>query len=372
MKGSFLISGNTRINGLLKIYVAATIVLSLLLLVSGCSNEVKQGNAKLERPIIKGLKVETINKMLVPDYYEATGTVRSKTTSIISSKIMGAVTAVNVKEGDRVRQGQLLITIDNRDLASNLSRAEGGLKEAEARKDLADVTYERYKNLYDENALSRQEFDSVATQRKIADEGLRMAKAEVSGAKTMYSFSRITSPLNGIVTERKIDPGSMAVPGVPLITIEDTGHYRLEASVDESYIRYLKSGMDIPVRIDSIGKNLKGRLVEVSSVDPMSRSALIKIDLPSEGLQSGLYGSALIPVGQKTALIVPKDAVVERGELTGIYVVENSGIIHYRLIRTGRMRQDGIEVISGLSSGERVVVSGVDRAVDGGRIEASR
>lgn len=352
------------------IFIFCCLLLSAYsLLLIGCKGKVKPGTAEVKRQVVTGVTLAEVHPAQVDDYYETSGTVRAKTISVIASRMMGTVTSVKVREGDRVHAGQVLMTIDDRDVAQRVKAAEKAVEAAKQNKALADITYQRYKKLRDEKAISMQEIDQIETQKKVADMEYERAKAMLAEAQVHHGFTRITAPTSGIVTEKKIELGSMAVPGVPILTVEDNSSYRIEANVDERLSGKLKIGTPVNVVIDSIGQEVKGRISEiVPSVDPMSRTFLVKIDLKAPSLKTGLYGKVLIPEGKKEAILVPKKAIVEKGQLVGVYTVDSKGVVTYRLIKTGKKYGEQVEILSGLSGGEKIIVDGVDKAVDGGVI----
>ncbi|MDP2156381.1 MAG: efflux RND transporter periplasmic adaptor subunit, partial [Nitrospirota bacterium] len=301
------------------------------------------------------------------EYIETSGTVKAKTTSIVSSRIMGTVTSLKVKEGDRVQAGQVLAIIDGSDLVQRVMAAEKGVETARQQKALADITYQRYKNLHDEKALTGQELDQVETQKKVSKLEYERAQAMHQEAQVYHGFTRVTAPVSGVVTEKKTDLGSMAVPGMPLFTIEDTSGYRIEANIDEKHAGKVKQGMEARIYIEALGREIRGIITEVvPSVDSMTRTFLVKISISGEGLRNGSYGKVSIPAGKKEALLVNKKAIVEKGQLTGVYVVDANSIVTYRLIRPGRLYGDRVEVLSGLNTNERIIVDNVEKAVDGG------
>ncbi len=341
-----------------------------LLLLFGCKDKVKPGTAEVKRQAVTGVTLAEVHPAQVDEYYETSGTVRAKTISVIASRVMGTVTSVKVKEGDRVHAGQVLMTIDDRDVAQRVKAAEKTVEAAKQNKSLMDITYQRYKNLHDEKAISQQEIDQIETQKKVSDMEYERAKAMLAEAQIYHGFTRISAPTSGVVTEKKIELGSMAVPGMPILTIEDNSYFRIEANVDERLSGKLKIGMPVDVIIDSIGQEAKGRITEIiPAVDPMSRTFLIKIDLKMPSLKTGLYGKVLIPEGKREAILVPQKAIVEKGQLVGVYVVDDKGVITYRLIKAGKKYGEQIEVLSGLNGGEKIIVDGVEKAVDGGIIK---
>ena len=341
-----------------------------LLLLFGCKDKVKPGTAEVKGQAVTGVTLAEVHPAQVDEYYETSGTVRAKTISVIASRVMGTVTSVKVKEGDRVHAGQVLMTIDDRDVAQRVKAAEKAVEAAKQNKSLMDITYQRYKNLHDEKAISQQEIDQIETQKKVSDMEYERAKAMLAEAQIYHGFTRISAPTSGVVTEKKIELGSMAVPGIPILTVEDNSYFRIEGNVDERLSGKLKIGMPVDVIIDSIGQEAKGRITEIiPAVDPMSRTFLIKIDLKMPSLKTGLYGKVLIPEGKREAILVPQKAIVEKGQLVGVYVVDNKGVITYRLIKAGKKYGEQIEILSGLSGGEKIIVDGVEKAVDGGIIK---
>jgi multidrug efflux pump subunit AcrA (membrane-fusion protein) len=389
--------------------VSATILLAAISV--SCSRKHEAGMVKAS---ITKVTIEKVASGPVDDFYEAAGTVRSKTTSTLSSKTLGNVLAIRVLEGDHVRAGQTLIEIDNRDAAAQLQKAQAGVREtknaldeadrniqaaqatkaaSEASLALAASTNDRYQKLFERRSVSPQEFDEVQTKYKLAqaeaERATRMlaslnarrnqalarieqARSDVSSAQVFASYARVTSPINGIVTAKQIDTGMMATTGAPLLTVEDDSHYRLEASVEESQLSRITIGDRVGVQIDATGDEaLSGRVAEiVPAADPVSRSYAVKIDLPQrKNLRSGLYGKARFSRDPKQAITIPATAIIHRGQLTGVFVVDDAGIAHMRLIATGKSTGNRIEVLGGLSDGERIVVDRVDAISDGNRVE---
>jgi RND family efflux transporter MFP subunit len=346
--------------------IAALIFLTLL---AGCGDRVGPGTAEVKRQAITGVTVTAVQLSKISDDYETSGTVRAKVTSNIASRVTGTVTAVHVRAGERVKAGQLLATIDDREAAQKVRAAEQAVESANQSRSMADLTYQRYKRLHDEKALARQEIDQIETQKKVAGANYEQAKAGLEEARVWQGFTRITAPAAGVVTDKRVDPGSMAMPGMPLFTIESDGGFQLEVSVDEALSGKLQVGTNTAVAIDTIGLNTTGKIIEVvPAVDPATRTFIVKIALADKGLKSGLFARVRLPRGEREALLVPKGSIVEKGQLTGLYAVDPQGLVTYRLVRTGKSYEGGIEVLSGINAGERIVTAGLEKAIDGGQI----
>ncbi|HXI09971.1 MAG TPA: efflux RND transporter periplasmic adaptor subunit [Thermodesulfobacteriota bacterium] len=367
--------------------LAAASLLAAPLFLGGCGERVKPGTTEVQRPVVTGVETSPVRPVGVTGSAEMTGTVKARTISNVASKVMGAVTSIVVREGDRVKKGELLLTIDDGDLREKVRAAEAGRNEAQKAMEgakenlrLQELTYERYKKLYEGKAVSEQEFDIVTTRLngarfdvERAEEAVKRAGAGVNEARVYRSYARVVSPVNGVVAEKKVEVGSMASPGMPLIVIEDTSSFLLEANADERLSGKIKKGMKLQVTVESLSKTFEGRVTEVlPSVDPASRTFLVKIGLKGDGLRSGQYGTVSFPVEGRSAIVVPRGAVVVKGQLEGVYAVDASGVVTYRLVRTGEGYGTDIEILSGISPGEKIIVKGVDRAVDGGVIKTEK
>jgi len=357
-----MIGKTTRRRGI----VSALILLFLLL---GCGDKVSPGTVKVKRQAISGVTVTIVQPAKIDDLYETSGTVKAAISSVVASRVMGNVNAVYVRAGEPVKAGQLLAAIDDRDAAQKVRAAEQALKAAEQGRAMADLTYRRYKRLHDEKALSRQEIDQIETQKKMSDAGYGQAQAGLEEARIQQGFSRIVAPAAGILTDKRIDPGSMALPGMALFTVESQGDFLLEVAADESLSEKLSVGMPAGVFIETLGLTTVGKIREVvPAIDPGTRTFLVKISLSGKGLRSGLFARVRLPLGKREALLVPKGALVEKGQLTGVYTVDGNGVVTDRLVRIGKVYESGMEILSGLNAGERIVTAGVEKAVDGGQI----
>ncbi|MDD5541781.1 MAG: efflux RND transporter periplasmic adaptor subunit [Acidobacteriia bacterium] len=378
--------------------IAGLMISALILFLMGCG-AIGPGTARVDHPTVSGVQVAAVQVETIPDYVEAVGTVRSVNTSMIATKVMSTVREVRVQEGDHVRAGQLLMLLDDRDAAAQLSKAQAGRSEiqhaltevdegirgADANRALATATYGRFKDLLSKKSVSPQEFDEVEAkyrgaeamyQSMLAKKEQVLAKgqqvnADIAAANTFESYTRITSPQNGVVTQRSVDVGTMATPGMPLVVVEDASRFRLEASVGEEVASTLHTGEDVRITVDAVGVNaLPARISEiVPATDPMSRTSIVKIDLPpNTQLRSGLFGTVQIPRGNRTGIFVPASSRFVRGELEYLMVVNADQIAQMRLVKTAPAGKNQYEIVSGLAPNERIIVNGADRVIDGSKI----
>jgi RND family efflux transporter MFP subunit len=312
--------------------------------------------------------------------------------------MMGRVRQVNFQAGDRVREGQLLVELDARDIEAQVRQAEAGQREAQegllevdgavasakANLDLAQVTFQRMQDLFQKKSISNQEFDEASARLKVAQASYEMAAAKrkqvaakigqagagVDAANVMRGYSRITAPFDGVVTEKHVEPGNLAAPGAPLAVIERADGYRLEASVEESRVRDVRVGQGVSVVLEALDRTVAARIGEiVPAVDAASRSYIVKIDLPSlPQLRSGMFGRAVFTLGKRSALAVPAAAIREQGQLRMVLVAEDE-FARSRMVTLGEAHGDLREILSGLNAGDSIVSPVPPGLPDGARVE---
>lgn len=364
--------------------VVALAAVALALAGCGRKQAVEQKNAP-PPVVLKGIATETVRQAAHPELLEVPGTVRARTSAVVSPRLPGSVSVLNVREGDRVRKGQLLLQLDARENQASAAAADAAIDEAKraldealSRKKLADTTFQRYHNLYNEQAISRQEYDVKQAERDMAAQGaaraesrLRQAQEGAKASTAMADYTKITAPISGIITSKPVDLGASVFPGQPLMTIEDEGSYQLELSLPESSASRVKPGASLRVTLDATGGSFPGRIAEiVPAADPASRTVIAKVNLPSRGLKSGMFGRGAIATGvMVSGITVPKRSLVERGALVSVWIVDKDSTVRMRLVKTGKMIGEAVEVLSGLSDGDRVVVGGLDKVSEGARLE---
>ena len=361
----------------------ASVVLTLLLV--GCSTERQSVNAAPET--VSNVSVVSAQTTNIPDVVEAVGTLRAAETSQLSAQMMGNIVEVHVREGDHVQRGQVLAVLDDAQPRAALDRAAAAeltaqqeISASESDFTLAEATFRRYQTLYDRKSVSPQEFDEIKARyqgaqarREMARAAQAQAKAALQQARTALGYTHIVAPFDGLVTEKKADTGTLASPGMPIFTIEDLRRYRLEATVNETDLRYVHQGQQVFVSIDALGdRDLKGKVIEiVPAADPASRSFLVKVELPPDpALRSGLFGRTQFTRGERPALLIPRTAIVERGQLEGIYVLDQNRIAGLRYITLGKPSAQQVEVLAGLQAGEMLIGDPGSRELNGKKVES--
>lgn len=383
---------------------AAAIVLLAFVsaLPGGCGRKEKAADAP-QRPVVSGVQVATAEASPRERTAEAPGTVRAARVAAIAPQVMGTIASIPVSEGSRVEKGALLAAIDDAAIRAQLAAAEGAVAEAEsaleeasravvqaeAGRTLAETTYERFRALHEERIVTRQEFDEVETKRTVAVQeheralhrraqaaaGIARARAQADAARAMLSYTRVTAPFAGVVTEKRVDAGSMAAPGAPIVVLEDTRRYRLEASVPEGRLGALRVGDRVRVALGAYpGKEIDGKVSEVApAVDPATRTFTAKVDLPRDlAVRTGMFGRVRFPTGTETVVTVPREAVRLAGGDEELFVVGDDNVARRVTVRTGEAFDGRVEILSGIGPGTRVAVSPIDRLADGAWVEVAK
>lgn len=283
---------------------------------------------------------------------EAVGTVRPRLRATLEAKVSGRIAQLKKKPGDKVAKGEVVAVLDVQEIRAKLNQARAMFEQARAERD-------RYAKLLEKDAVTRQEFESIDTRFEVA-------KASVQEAQSILSYAQVTAPIDGVVTHKLANEGDLASPGRPIYEVADPGSLRLEVAVPEALSGFVGIGTQIPVKLADATEPVDATVSEIApAADPNSRTLLVKLDLPDvDGLRSGQFGRALIPTGRTEILRLPEAAIIRRGQLEIVFVV-NDGRAQLRLIKTGKRFGDRVEVVSGLEPGERVIIDGAENLLDG-------
>lgn len=336
-------------------------LVSLPLIFTNCGGDHKTTAVADMEPV--NVKISSVESDAATPFITASGQIKALNSANLSTRMMGFVNKIYVKVGDKVNQGQLLMSISNADLQAKLAQVNAGITEATAAYNNAEKDYNRFKNLFAENSASQKEMDDMTAH-------FEMAKARLEGANQMknevdaqFSYVNIRAPFSGVVTNKFIEVGDMANPGMPLIAVESPKQFEVTATVAESDITQIKSGIEVDVDIKSINKTVKGKVTEVStSAKNTGGQYLVKavLDKTDTDILSGMFATVMFPVEKKAAtsmVLIPQSAIFEQGGLRGIYTVSDQNTAILRWIRLGRTYGDKVEVLSGLNADEKYIIS---------------
>ncbi|MFQ5708839.1 MAG: efflux RND transporter periplasmic adaptor subunit [bacterium] len=332
-----------------------------------------------ERDLGTAVAVKTAQVEIQPVAETVTyaGTVQPLERVRLSTKIMGWVDQLYVQEGDAVHKGQLLVKLRSGDLEAKRAQAEAAIAEAEAYFVNVQTNLHRVQALYEKKAATKKELDDVRTAFASAKAKKAAAEQMKKQVEELLRYTALTAPFDGVVARKMVEAGDMANPGQPILEVENMSRVKIVVKVPESDIHDLHTGMPVSTIIAAShsgtnGRNYQGTIQQiVPAADPMSRQFEVKVlmDNPGRKIKSGMFARIRIGKTGQNSLLVPKEAVFRRGQLEGLFVVDSDNKAHLRWIRTGRATDDRIEILSGLSPGERVVVKGASTLTDGQNVE---
>ena len=303
----------------------------------------------------------TVEKSIEPLIEQAAGTLRAKVETVISPVISATISSISVWSGDEVKEGDVLVKLDSRELSARVDQARQSVVAARARRTQAEKDRQRIERILraDAGAVSKAEVDRTEAVLQSARADLLRFKRQEDETRTAMSYSTLTAPIAGRIVERYADPGDTARQGEPLLRMYDPATLRLEASVRETVASKLKKGRRLKVEIDAVNRQYEAVVDEiVPSADPGSRSFLVKVGLSGGShLYPGMFGRLLIPIGDIEKLYIPQAAVTHIGQLDFVIVKTDQGPAR-RYVRLGEKGADNrIAVVSGLAPGDKIIVA---------------
>ena len=368
-----------------------------------------------EAALTHEIAVETleIRPQQIANTLELSGTIRTVDQATLSTRVMGRITKLLVESGDRFGKGDILARIDVMDMTAQTSQAQSGVAQAQAEVArsqaalsqlegqrlevqaslrMAEINQSRMAKLQAQGAVSRSQLDQAnttlaETRARIAqtEAGIQQAQAAiaqsraavnraesaVASASVSESYGTVVAPFDGVVVQKLAYEGEMAAPGTALLKVENPDRLQLEISVPEENLRFVQVNQLVQVRVDAVNQTLKGRIGQiVTAVDPNSRSFLVKISLNNSGrLISGMFGRIALPKGTQDGISIPTTALIQRGQLQGVYIVETTNSEQskavLRWVKTGKTQGDQVEIVSGLMTGDRIVTNNIGQLSDG-------
>lgn len=387
---------------------ARLLLLLLCIAVASCQKQ-EAPVTPPEAGVVRGVQTGKVEVESFTDKDVFSGVVVTEEEIMLSPKVVGYLISLKANTGDQVKKGKILAVIDSSDIKPGVEKARAGLKEVnaalkeiekaleevkanrkavEARLRFMEKTYQRFKNLLQEEAVSKQRFDEVEMRYKATkaqleavqakQEQLRQRKkvllakkeqikADLKKASAYLSYTYLKAPVDGVILQKFVDEGNLVSPQTPVFRI---GAYplKVKAYIDSTYASKVKVGQHLPVKVGNL--KLTGIVTEVEgSADPVSHKFGVELKLePAPGIIPGAYATVEIPATERERLVIPASAVRRVGALEYVFVVEN-GVARLRLVKTGEKVGGKVTVLSGLRKGETVVVSGVGKLKDGARIE---
>jgi RND family efflux transporter MFP subunit len=356
----------------MKKYIYLISIISAALFITSCSSDKKKVSTD-NSPAIQVIlsKVALNNK---GQFLSVSGKIKAVNSADLSTRMMGFVTKANLNVGDKVTKGQLLISINNTDLQAKKGQINAGITQAKTAFNNAEKNYNRFKNLFESKSITQKEMDDMTANYQIAKAGLESANQMKNEINAQFEYANITAPFSGVVTSKNIEVGVMANPGMSLISIETPGDFEVIAMVPETEISQINTGIEVTVLVKSMNKSLQGKVEEVStSAKSTGGQYLVKINLEKTdaSILSGMFATVQFPIDKKNSsesILIPIDAIVTNGQLSGVYTVSESNTALLRWLRLGRSYGNQVEVLSGLSADESYIISADGKLFNGAKV----
>ncbi|GAW29481.1 efflux RND transporter periplasmic adaptor subunit [Carboxydocella sp. ULO1] len=368
--------------------LALLLGLTLLVGAAGCGSKAKETATASEAVPVE---VVTATEGPISQTITIAGKVVPKQEIALVPKVGGKVSRVTVDIGQRVKAGQVVVELDASDLKAQISATEAAVRLQQSLQKQAEVNYQdalnnynRIKYLYDQGGASQQQLDTARANLDRAQAAyspagggssaaqIQQAQAQLQAQRVQLANFTLTSPINGVVTARNIDPGEMASPGVPVLTIVDDSSMLVEVGLMENQINYARPGQTVEVKITATGRTYQGVIQSISPVaDPRSKSYLTRIEIKNadESVKGGMVAEVTLAAQEKDkALLIPKAAIVEKLGARYVYVVTGNKVDEVK-IETGLSDAEKVEVLSGIKAGQKVVIAGQNLLADGTEVQ---
>ena len=346
----------------------AALLLTVAVLLSACSHQNAQPSTATQALRTIAAETTTLSSSRQQNLTVLPGTVVSSNQVQIASRLMGYIAEMRVKEGQAVKAGELLFRVDPTDIQGQVAQARAGLAQAQANLANAKADYVRFGNLYKAEAIPRQQWEQIQLRYQVAQEQVAAASAGYSTAGSQMRYASVASPISGVVAQKMANAGDLATPGRPVLVIEGQGRLQVATQVPGEVFHAIKLGE--PVQVFAGDSTIAGTIAQAVPVaDPMSHTHTVKIDLPAtSGLESGRFVRVGFAVGSTAQLRMPQGAVVNRAGMIGVFVVDEKGVAHFRLVRLGAAAGGLVDVQAGLNPGDKIVTSNLSKIENGVKI----
>jgi len=356
----------------MKKYIHIIALFTVSLIITSCGSEEKKATID-NTPAIK-ISVSKVAVNSNTPFLSVSGKIQATNSADLSTRMMGFVKKVHVNVGDKVKKGQLLVSINNADLQAKKGQVNAGITQAKTAFNNAEKNYNRFKNLFASKSVTQKEMDDMTANYEMAKAGLESANQMRNEINAQFTYSNITAPFSGVITSKNIETGDMANPGMPLISIETPKDFEVIAMVPETEISKIKKGTTVNVLVKSIDKTIIGKVIEVSSsAKNTGGQYLVKIALEKTKavILSGMFATVQFPAEKNVKselVLIPTEAIVTNGQLSGVYTVSESKTAMLRWLRLGRTYGNSVEVLSGLNADESYIVAAEGKLFNGVKV----
>jgi RND family efflux transporter MFP subunit len=316
------------------------------------------------------LKVKVINR---PKLLQFTGQVEADDKMVLSTKILGRIDKISVKEGDQVKKGQLLIEINSNDIQSKLKSVKASFKEGTATLTNVKRNYDRISQLTVRGSATQRELDDITTAKSVAEARLESISASINELEELLTYANLKSPINGFVSQKYINVGDMASPGSPLLALESLGELKVTINVPSFEIGLLEENDQVTIKFDALENATCEGVIEKIVPSSAFSGAQYRVNVSmisfNKNVKPGMFARVDLYKNNESKILIPKNAIRYKGQLTGLFAVNQQDEAMLRWVRLGEQFPEGVEVLSGLIEGERIIISSDSKLIDGIKVE---
>ncbi len=341
--------------------------------VLSCSSEKTAGERQSQKITVT---LAQAKQQEYPMQYSFSGKLEAGKQTNLSTRIMGQIEQINVRTGQKVSKGQILLRIRNQDILAKKAQVEATMTEARSAWENAKKDLARFEALYKSKSTSEKEIDDIRTRYQMATARLNAATQMQNEVDENLMYTTLRAPYNGVITGKFVQEGDMANPGMPLLSVESPDQWQVLARIPEEDIARIRLNAPVKVHLDALsGVTVDGTIAEINPsaahTGPQFEAKVVLSPVAGSPatLYSGMYATVDYEQGTQPLLLVARESLVSRGQLTGLYTLGQQGTALLRWIRTGKSYGDSVEVLSGLADGEQYVLSSENRLFDGAPIQ---
>jgi len=349
------------------------LLLAGVVFMAGCGGDKEAPVVNYEPSVVVAAETAVVEWSSLNARLKVTGSAAPWRRVSPGTKLMGRIIRVPVQAGDRVAKGQVLADLESRDLAAGVDQARAGLTMAEANRMNARAQFDRMTDLHSRGSVTDKNLEDAQARIQVTDAAVSQAMAAKDAAEAMFSYAVVRSPLTGWVTKRMVEAGDMASPGQPMFVLEDLSRIKVNLQVPEAHVVSISKGTPVEIVFDVLGESFDAVVDNVvPSADSASRTYQVQVILGNKDgvIKGGMFARATFEGEPRQALLVPPSAIITRGQLTGVFILNDDDVARLRWVRTGPVSDRGVEILSGLSAGERYVSDPPAALVDGAGVEA--
>lgn len=349
------------------------ILIITLFSMASCGDDDKNNEPPVNPAKMLNVKVKKVTLNKIPIMVAVPGAVVPDQKAKIASRLMGYIKNIKMKVGEKVKAGDLLFTIDPSDINSKINQAKSSYKQALAALNNSKLEYDRFSKLYKDDTVSKQEYDKKSLHYSTAQQKFASAKSGLTQAKSQLNYANVTAPFDGVIVQKLAVAGDLASPGKTIVVLENLSSLSVLTQVSNALYTHLHLKDKALIKVNGIENNFVGSISTlVSALDPKTRTHTVKLSLKKmHNVNSGTFARVMFNKGFRKTILVNRSAIINRLGIIGVFVMDDENFVHFRMVRAGMTMWSMVEIQSGLSLGETIVIDNNQSLINGDKVKPS-